>query len=116
VTFNSVLTMQRTRQREETPTLGSQVVTPTESNGVQREEEPVVLRLQVVPDPNERRVTWDEEVIDNENMGKKSSKGIPHSRLTVLMRSMLYIPSTSRIWRVILRREFFIFLLRRFRL
>lgn len=40
------------------------------------EEPPVVLHLQAVSCSDERRVTWDEDVIDNENMGKKSSKGI----------------------------------------
>ena len=51
---------------------GSQTIT----SNVQREQEqePVILRLQAAPNPDERRVTWDEEVIDNENMGKKSSK------------------------------------------
>jgi hypothetical protein len=41
----------------------------------EQQEEQVVLHLQVVPNTDERRVTWDEQVIDNENMGKKSSKG-----------------------------------------
>ena len=70
--------MQRLRAREETPTSGSQTITATDSEEqTSREETPVVLHLQVVPNQDERRVTWDEEVIDNENMGKKSSKGTP---------------------------------------
>jgi hypothetical protein len=66
--------MQRVRPREETPTSGSQTIT----NNIQRQQEeepPVILHLHAVSNPDERRVTWDEEVIDNENMGKKSSKG-----------------------------------------
>ena len=72
--------MQRSRAREETPTSGSQTIT-TVASGEQSEQEEssVVLRLQVAPNQDDRRVTWDEEVIDNENMGKKSSKGIPFS-------------------------------------
>ena len=61
--------------RENTPTTGSQTVTATQSNLRTREEPSVVLRLQAVSNPDERRVNWDEDVIDNENMGKKSSKG-----------------------------------------
>lgn len=66
--------MQRVRAREETPT--SQTITAPLESERQREHTPVVLHLHAVPNPDERRVTWDEEVIDNENMGKKSSKGI----------------------------------------
>ena len=61
--------------RENTPTTGSQTTTTTQSNLRVREEPPVVLHLQAVSNPDERRVSWDEKVIDNENMGKKSSKG-----------------------------------------
>lgn len=67
--------MQRQRMREDTPTSGSQTITSTENEVSSRDDESVVLHLQVVPNQDERRVTWDEEVIDNENMGKKSSKG-----------------------------------------
>jgi Protein phosphatase inhibitor len=69
--------MQRMREREETPTSGSQTITATTSGEERvREETPVVLHLHAVPSADERRVTWDEEVVDNENMGKKSSKGM----------------------------------------
>ena len=61
--------------RENTPTTGSQTITATQSNLRIREEPPVILHLQAVSNPDERKVTWDEEVIDNEDMGKKSSKG-----------------------------------------
>ena len=72
--------MQRSRAREETPTSGSQTITTVASGEQSEQEEPsVVLRLQVAPNQDDRQVTWDEEVIDNENMGKKSSKGIPFS-------------------------------------
>jgi hypothetical protein len=70
-----VLMMQRIRAREDTPTSGSQTITSTENESSSRDEESVVLHLQVVPNQDDRRVTWDEQVIDNENMGKKSSKG-----------------------------------------
>jgi hypothetical protein len=66
--------MLRLRTREDTPTSGSQTITATDERTT--EEEPVVLHLQVVSNADERKVTWDEEVIDNENMGKKSSKGM----------------------------------------
>ena len=63
--------------RENAPSLGSQTVAATEQQSqTDQEHAPVVLRLQAAPDSDERRVTWDEEVIDNENMGKKSSKSI----------------------------------------
>lgn len=68
--------MQRIQAREDTPTRGSQTLTPTEPDLQQPQvQEPVVLTVHVVPNQDERRVTWDEEVVDNENMGKKSSKG-----------------------------------------
>lgn len=67
------LVMRRLQSREDTPTTGSQTVTTIDVG--EQEEEQVVLHLQVVPNTDERRVTWDEQVIDNENMGKKSSKG-----------------------------------------
>ena len=68
--------MQHNVTREETPTLGSQTITVTQDTRQRTQEEPpVILRLQAVSHPDERRVTWDEDVIDNENMGKKSSKG-----------------------------------------
>ena len=68
--------MQRMQTRENAPTTGSQTITATEpSLRRTNEEPPVILHLQAVSNPDERRVTWDEEVIDNENMGKKSSKG-----------------------------------------
>jgi len=71
--------MQRIQARQDTPTRGSRTITPTESDLQQpQEQEPVVLMVHVVPNQDERRVTWDEEVIDNENMGKKSSKGNIH--------------------------------------
>jgi protein phosphatase 1 regulatory subunit 11 len=69
--------MQRIQARQDTPTAGSQTVTGDETESrTQEQEEAVVLTLHVVPNQDERRVTWDEEVIDNENMGKKSSKGM----------------------------------------
>jgi len=69
--------MQRIQVREESPTSGSQTTTASPNEGNANEESPVILRLHAVSNPDERRVTWDEEVIDNENMGKKSSKGTP---------------------------------------
>jgi Protein phosphatase inhibitor len=69
--------MQRLRIQDEGRTSGSQTLMTTERSvsGEGHYEPEVILRLQVVPNPDERRVTWDEQVIDNENMGKKSSKG-----------------------------------------
>jgi hypothetical protein len=69
--------MQDIATRENTPVSGSQTVVATEQpNQPNQEHAPVILHLQVVANHDERRVTWDEGVIDNENMGKKSSKGI----------------------------------------
>lgn len=69
--------MQPAQTRENTPTFGSQTIIASDGTAqIQREEPPVVLHLQAVSCSDERRVTWDEDVIDNENMGKKSSKGI----------------------------------------
>ena len=84
--------MQRVRAREETPTSGSQTIT----GNIQRQQEQentVILHLQAVANPDERRVTWDEEVVDNENMGKKSSKsnGPPLRSSVVLTCSLLYL-------------------------
>ena len=62
--------------RENTPATGSLTITAVEPNVPILEEPLIILHLQAVSNPDERRVTWDEEVIDNENMGKKSSKGI----------------------------------------
>jgi len=67
--------MQQLQQRQGTPVMGSQIITSHEEEQEQ-EQEPVVLTVLVVPNHDERRVTWDEQVIDNENMGRKSSKGI----------------------------------------
>jgi protein phosphatase 1 regulatory subunit 11 len=63
--------------RESTPSMASQTVTATEQqHQTNQEHVSVVLRLEAVSNPDERRVTWDEEVVDNENMGKKSSKSM----------------------------------------
>jgi hypothetical protein len=68
--------MQRLQAREGTPTTGSQTVSQEATPAPEeRPGTPLVLHLRSTPNPDERRVTWDEEVIDNENMGKKSSKG-----------------------------------------
>ena|SRR5579862_855837 len=82
--------MQRVRMREDTPTSGTQTITSTENEASSRDEESVVLHLQVVPNQDERRVTWDEEVIDNENMGKKSSKGSISGQCLPLLTPLLY--------------------------
>lgn len=35
-----------------------------------------VLRLRGAPDRNERRIQWAEDVVDNEGLGRKKSKGL----------------------------------------
>ena len=63
-------------EREITPiATGSQTATAVQTPQREEETPPIVLQLQAVSRQEERRVTWDSEVVDNENMGKKSSKG-----------------------------------------
>src|SRR5438045_9170069 len=97
--------MQRMQNRKDTPATASQTVTATESTAQRTHEDlPVILHLQAVSAPDERRVTWDEQVIDNENMGKKSSKGTSASiNVSSDCYSMLYLSSTTRVWRVFFR-------------
>ena len=71
----------------------SQLVTTTETS---RESStvrlPATLRLRGEEDSttstrepsSSRRIRWSEDVVDNEGMGKKSSKGLPVFTLTVL--------------------------------
>lgn len=48
--------------------------TPADSGG---EETTAVLRLRGAPEPRARaRVQWAEDVVDNEGLGRKSSKGM----------------------------------------
>jgi Protein phosphatase inhibitor len=104
--------MQQTRIREESPESRSESVTTTDQDIARQEghtEPEVILHLRVISNPDERRVTWDEQVVDNENMGKKSSKGA----LLVLYEcifldiatltdgidcSLLYLSSTESVW------------------
>jgi hypothetical protein len=65
---------------------------------------PVTLRLRAEAEPSERRgIKWAEDVVDNEGMGKKSSKGVLYSwALCVYLltrdNSMLHLPQTTRSW------------------
>jgi hypothetical protein len=64
---------------------------------------PTTLRLRAEAEPSERRrIQWAEDVVDNEGMGKKSSKGMftSTSCLYLLTRdnSMLHLPQTTRGW------------------
>ena len=75
-------------QRERDAISGSQIVTATPTPervtsegagsgeaGAQGTSEPPVLRLRLLGgDINRPRVAWDEKVIDNEHLGRKSSK------------------------------------------
>lgn len=54
-----------------TSTLGSQTVLQTEHSGPSAPS--ATLRLRAEPEP-QRRIHWAEDVVDNEGMGKKSSK------------------------------------------
>jgi hypothetical protein len=72
-----------------------------------------VLRLRAEP-TERRRIQWAEDVIDNEGMGKKSSKGSLHLAYRIgafanMAYSLLYLPQASRSRRIVGRR-----LLRRF--
>ena len=70
----------RTERRTRTapvPASATTTVTATESDGV-HEAPPVpdgTLRLRGAP-VHERRVVWAEDVVDNEGLGRKSSKGV----------------------------------------
>ena len=76
-----------------------------------------VLRLRAEPS-EQRRIQWAEDVIDNEGMGKKSSKGIVEITLilevciTNSTGSVLHLPQTPRRRRVFRRRVFRRFVLR----
>lgn len=84
---------------------GSQTVQQTQPNPVLRLSAPSgVLRLRAEPDQR-RHIQWAEDVIDNEGMGKKSSKGtglatrahsiaVPMSQEQTLtsIRSLLHLP------------------------
>jgi hypothetical protein len=66
---------------------------------------PTTLRLRAEAEPSERRrIQWAEDVVDNEGMGKKSSKGVFTSTLCLRLRlltrdnSMLHLPQTTRGW------------------
>jgi protein phosphatase 1 regulatory subunit 11 len=58
----------------------TQTNTPTDSGG---EGTRVVLRLRGAHEPQARaRVQWAEDVVDNEGLGRKSSKGMSSTILT----------------------------------
>jgi hypothetical protein len=59
----------------------TQTCTPVESGG--EEETTVVLRLRGAHEPQARaRVQWAEDVVDNEDLGRKSSKGMSSTIVT----------------------------------
>lgn len=65
---------QRTQERDaQTPTT-SQTTTQTSEPEI-REEPPRILRLRGAHAANRRGVQWAEDVVDNEGLGRKSSKG-----------------------------------------
>lgn len=65
------------------------------------------LSLRVTPCRRGPRVAWDEDVIDNEGFGRKKSKSksqtFPHPNVFILVLyfSLLYLPQTTEIRRVI---------------
>jgi protein phosphatase 1 regulatory subunit 11 len=71
--------------RESSSTSGSRTITGTGTR-----EEPVVLTLHAVQNVDERRVTWDEGVIDNENLNKKSSKSEPWKYESLILVCCIY--------------------------
>jgi hypothetical protein len=67
--------------------MGSQIQTetntPADSGG--EGETTAVLRLRGAPEPRARaRVQWAEDVVDNEGLGRKSSKGMSSTIMTSL--------------------------------
>ncbi len=64
---------------------GTQTQTETPLPPILNNRQPVLrLRGVVVPRSNEPRVQWAEDVVDNEHMGKKSSKGAYCSVPTII--------------------------------
>ena len=64
---------------------------------------------EVKPPERRSRVQFTAETVDNEGMGRKSSKGNPHltsPHLTLLSYSLLYLQKAKAIWRVIIRVRF----------
>ena len=72
------------RQQNTTPASGTATMTATSTPAQPADQIPLpfrssgTLRLRAEAEPSttrERRIQWAEDVVDNENMGKKSSKG-----------------------------------------
>ena len=57
-----------------TPTTGSATQTINSSQALNALDAPVVLRLRGQHNSTERRIQWAEDVVDNENLGRKNSK------------------------------------------
>lgn len=58
------------------------ILDPTETHE-EPAANPVVGVLELTGEPTGRRVQWDDEVVDNEHMGKKKSKSKPFSLLYI---------------------------------
>lgn len=70
----------RTQRRDNTPTT-SQTTTQNSTDSETRTESPRVLRLRGGHTSSGRSVQWAEDVVDNEGLGRKSSKGACRIRL-----------------------------------
>lgn len=112
-------TMSNVPSRTATPSrdTGSHTIQQTQPNPVLRLSAPSgVLRLRAEPEER-RHIQWAEDVVDNEGMGKKSSKGTAPASLRVgssektslTLDSVLHIPRAPRSRRVqrrVLERQF----------
>lgn len=109
------MTMSRTRQIPSEPASSSQLeLTEEHTNTSSAIPGPATLRLRAADEPaanrpemNEgtsRRIRWSEDVIDNEGMGKKSSKGNPSlasglSESVLTYGSVLHLSQKPTYWR-----------------
>lgn len=107
--------MSRTRQIPSEPASSSQLeLTEEHTETSSAVPVPATLRLRGADEPaanrlelnegNSRRIRWSEDVIDNEGMGKKSSKGNPSlanrfCETVLTYHSMLHLPQKPTYWR-----------------
>lgn len=76
---------QQQQQRQAGPAAGPSQTTTETGGSIQPETAPAprILRLRGRHAPSDRSVQWAEDVVDNEGLGRKSSKGTVRSRVAV---------------------------------
>jgi protein phosphatase 1 regulatory subunit 11 len=63
------------QQQAPQPTAGSQTQTEQPSRKREPGQPQAILRLRGAHNPSDRSVTWSDDVVDNEGLGRKKSKG-----------------------------------------